>query len=54
LAFIGILLALALLGFALTTVLSVWLLQKYETSSLSLYLFLTPVFAIIASYRSLS
>ncbi len=52
LAFIGILLALALVGSALTTVLWVWLLQKYEASSLSLYLFLTPVFAIIASYAA--
>jgi drug/metabolite transporter (DMT)-like permease len=50
LAFIGILLALALIGSALTTVLWVWLLQKYEAGSLSLYLFLTPVFAIVTTF----
>jgi len=50
LVFIGILLALALVGSALTTVLWAWLLQKYEASSLSLYLFLTPAFAIVAAY----
>jgi drug/metabolite transporter (DMT)-like permease len=33
-------------------VLWVWLLQKYEAGSLSLYLFLTPVFAIIAAYAA--
>src|SRR5258708_35682463 len=50
LAFIGILLALALVGSALTTVLWVWLLQKYQAGRLSLYLFLTPVFAIVMAY----
>ena len=39
LAFIAILLALALVGSALTTMLWVWFLQKYEASSLSLYRF---------------
>jgi|GraSoi2013_100cm_1033763.scaffolds.fasta_scaffold162561_2 probable blue pigment (indigoidine) exporter len=52
LAFIGILLALGLVGSALTTVLWVWLPQKYEAGSLSLYLFLTPVFAIIAAFAA--
>jgi probable blue pigment (indigoidine) exporter len=52
LEFIGILLLLAIVGSALTTVLWVWLLQKYEAGSLSLYLFLTPVFAIVTSYAA--
>jgi drug/metabolite transporter (DMT)-like permease len=47
LVFTGILLALALVGSALTTILWVCLLQKYEAGSLSLYLFLTPVFALV-------
>ena len=51
-AFIGILVALALVGSALTTVLWAWLLQKYEAGSLSLYLFLTPVFALITAYAA--
>jgi hypothetical protein len=38
-----------LVGSALTTVLWVWLPQKREAGSLSLYLFLTPVFAIIGA-----
>jgi drug/metabolite transporter (DMT)-like permease len=33
-------------------VLWVWLLQKYEAGSLSLYLFLTPVFAIVTAYAA--
>jgi drug/metabolite transporter (DMT)-like permease len=52
LEFIGILLLLAIVGSALTTVLWVWLLQKYEAGSLSLYLFLTPVFAIVTAYAA--
>jgi probable blue pigment (indigoidine) exporter len=50
LSFIGILLLLAIVGSALTTVVWVWLLQKYEAGTLSLYLFLTPVFAIVVAY----
>jgi probable blue pigment (indigoidine) exporter len=52
LMFIFLLLALAMIGSALTTILWAWLLQKYEAGSLSVYLFLTPVFALGAAYAS--
>ena len=53
LTFIGVLLLLAIVGYALPTVAWVWLLQKYEAGSLSIYLFLTPVFGIVVSYVAL-
>jgi probable blue pigment (indigoidine) exporter len=49
-SFVGILLLLAIVGSALTTVVWVWLLQKYDAGTLSLYLFLTPVFAIVTAF----
>src|SRR5260221_11192202 len=52
LAFIGILLALGLVGSAFTIVLWVWLPQKDESGRLSLYLLLNPVFAIIAPFAA--
>lgn len=53
LTFIGVLLLLAIVGYALPTVAWVWLLQKYEAGSLSIYLFLTPLFGIVVSYVAL-
>jgi drug/metabolite transporter (DMT)-like permease len=50
--FISVLLTLALIGSALTTIIWAWLLQKYEAGSLSVYLFLTPVFALGAAYAA--
>jgi drug/metabolite transporter (DMT)-like permease len=50
--FAEILLVLALVGSALATIVWVWLLQKYEAGGLSLYLFLTPVFALGTAYAT--
>ena len=52
LLFISVLLGLALIGSALTTILWAWLLQKYQASTLSVYLFLTPVFALGTAYAA--
>jgi probable blue pigment (indigoidine) exporter len=49
-SFFGLLLFLALAGTALTTLLWFWLLQKSEAGSLSLYLFLVPIFGLLIAY----
>jgi drug/metabolite transporter (DMT)-like permease len=45
-SFAGILVFLALAGSALTTLIWFWALQKWDAGTLSLYLFLVPVFGI--------
>lgn len=48
--FIGLVIFLGLIGTALTEIIWFWLLQKYDASSLSLYLFLIPVFGLFIAF----
>lgn len=48
--FIGLVIFLGLIGTALTEIIWFWLLQKYDASRLSLYLFLIPVFGLLIAF----
>ncbi len=48
--FIVLVVFLGVIGTGLTTIIWFWLLQKYEASRLSLYLFLIPVFGLLIAF----
>ncbi|MBZ0179251.1 MAG: DMT family transporter [Melioribacteraceae bacterium] len=48
--FLGLVIFLGIIGTALTEIIWFWLLQKYDASKLSLYLFLIPVFGLIFAF----
>lgn len=48
--FVGLVAFLGVIGTGLTTIIWFWLLQKYNAGSLSLYLFLIPVFGLLIAF----
>lgn len=50
--YLSILIFLGLIGTALTEIIWFWLLQKYDASKLSLYLFLIPVFGLLIAFTA--